>query len=201
MSAFILLLSLALWGIVHSMLASHFAKDMARGLLGAGFARSYRLGYNVFAALSFAPILYLMAMLPNRVVYQIPAPWNVLLFGGQLLSALFLLISLLQTDVLSFSGLRQLFEEKENGALVTGGFYRLVRHPLYTFSLLFIWLTPTMTQNSLTVYIGATVYTLVGAYFEERKLERDFGQAYVDYKRVTPMLIPGLMFGRKKSIK
>ncbi len=197
MSVFILLLSLAIWGIVHSVLASHSAKDMLRGLLGDGFARWYRLGYNIFAALSFAPILYLMAALPNRVVYQIPAPWNVLLFGGQLLSALFLLISLLQTDVLSFAGLRQLFEDRENSALTTRGFYKLVRHPLYTFSLLFIWLTPVMTQNSLTVYIGATVYVLVGAYFEERKLEREFGQAYVDYKHVTPMLIPGVLFGRK----
>jgi len=197
MSVFVLLLSLAIWGIVHSVLASRFAKDMLRGLLGAGFARWYRLGYNMFAALSFAPILYLMATLPNGMVYQIPAPWNVLLFGGQLLSAFLLLISLLQTDVLSFAGLRQLFEDEDKGALVTRGFYKLVRHPLYTFSLLFIWLTPVMTQNSLTVYIGATLYMLVGAYFEERKLEREFGQAYVDYKRVTPMLIPGLLFGRK----
>lgn len=197
MSAFILLLSLAIWGIVHSMLASHFAKDMLRGLFGAGFARLYRLGYNAFAVVSFAPILYLMAALPNRVVYEIPAPWNVLLFGGQLLSGLFLLASLLQTDVLSFAGLRQLFEERDNATLVTRGFYRFVRHPLYTFSLLFIWLTPVMTLNSLTVYIGATVYILIGAYFEERKLEREFGQAYADYKRVTPMLIPGLMSGKK----
>jgi protein-S-isoprenylcysteine O-methyltransferase Ste14 len=170
---------------------------MLHGLFGAGFARLYRLGYNAFAVVSFAPILYLMAALPNRLVYEIPAPWNVLLFGGQLLSALFLLVSLLQTDVLAFAGLRQLFDEKDNATLVTRGFYRIVRHPLYTFSLLFIWLTPVMTQNSLTVYFGATVYTLVGAYFEERKLERDFGRAYAEYKRATPMLIPGLMPGKK----
>jgi protein-S-isoprenylcysteine O-methyltransferase Ste14 len=54
-----------------------------------------------------------------------------------------------------------------------------------------------MTQNSLTVYIGATIYTLVGAYFEERKLLQDFGEAYAEYRRRTPMLIPGLNFGKK----
>jgi protein-S-isoprenylcysteine O-methyltransferase Ste14 len=94
--------------------------------------------------------------------------------------------------------LKQFFvEEEDAGQLVTHGLYRVVRHPLYTFSLLFLWLTPTMSVNSLTLYLGATLYILVGAYFEERKLLRDFGTAYADYKRKTPMLIPGLRFDEK----
>ncbi len=195
MSVFILLLALALWGLVHSFLASRFAKDMIPAKMsGMDF---YRLGYNMFAVVSFAPILYLMSTLPNKPLYQVASPWNLVMFGGQLLSVLFLLITVLQTDTLSFVGLRQLFEKESSGDLVTRGLYRMVRHPLYTFTLLFIWLTPTMTQNSLIVYIGATIYTLVGAYFEEKKLLQDFGEAYAEYKRRTPMLIPGLNFGRK----
>lgn len=119
------------------------------------------------------------------------------MFGGQIIAALLLLTAFLQTDALSFVGLRQLFESEKTGTLVTRGLYRVVRHPLYTFGLLFIWLTSTVSQNSLTVYIGATLYTLVGAYFEERKLLRDFGEAYAEYRRVTPMLIPGLVFRKK----
>jgi protein-S-isoprenylcysteine O-methyltransferase Ste14 len=38
----------------------------------------------------------------------------------------------------------------------------------------------------------------VGAFFEERKLEREFGAAYTEYKAATPMLIPGLVFRRNK---
>jgi len=186
MNILILLLALALWGLVHSILATHFAKDMI------GNANVYRLGYNFFAALSFAPILYLMRTLPDQAVYQVPAPWNFVMLGGQVLAALMLLVAFLQTDSLSFIGLRQLFEKEKSGQLVTRGLYRIVRHPLYTFGLLFIWLSSTVTQNSLTVYIGATVYTLVGAYFEEKKLLREFGDAYAEYKRRTPMLIPRL---------
>ena len=119
------------------------------------------------------------------------------MFGGQGLAAILLLVALLQTDSLSFAGLRQLFEEEKSGTLVIHGLYRLVRHPLYAFSLLFIWLTPTVSQNSLTVYIGATLYTLIGAYFEERKLLREFGEAYAEYKSKTPMLVPGLVFGKR----
>jgi protein-S-isoprenylcysteine O-methyltransferase Ste14 len=119
------------------------------------------------------------------------------MFGGQVFAAIMLFVAFLQTDSLSFVGLRQLFETERSGQLVTRGLYRVVRHPLYTFGLLFIWLTSTGSQNSLTVYIGATIYTLVGAYFEERKLLREFGDAYAEYRRATPMLIPGLMTGKK----
>jgi protein-S-isoprenylcysteine O-methyltransferase Ste14 len=191
MSIMILLIALALWGFVHSILASNFAKDML------GSASFYRLGYNIFAAISFAPILYLMATLPDRSVYQVSAPGRTLMRGGQLLAVLMLFIAFLQTDSLSFVGLRQLFETTGSSQLVTRGLYRIVRHPLYTFGLLFIWLTPTVSQNSLTVYIGATLYTLTGAYFEERKLLREFGDSYAEYKKKTPMLIPGLAFGKK----
>ncbi|MHB8776966.1 MAG: methyltransferase family protein [Anaerolineales bacterium] len=195
MSIFILLLALVVWGIVHSFLATHFAKGIFR--IKYGNMDFYRLAYNLFAAISFLPILYWMAALPNQVFYQISAPWSYLMLGGQLFSALMLGLAFLQTDALSFVGLRQLFDKENTDGLVTRGLYRLVRHPLYTFGLLFIWLSPTVTQNSITVYAGATVYTLVGAYFEERKLLRDYGEAYAEYQRNTPMLIPGFILGRK----
>ncbi|MBI5823783.1 MAG: isoprenylcysteine carboxylmethyltransferase family protein [Chloroflexi bacterium] len=195
MNIFILLLALTIWGIVHSFLASHLAKDLFH--LQAGGMDFYRLAYNIFAGISFLPVLYLMATLPDQAVYQVSAPWSWLMLGGQAFAVLMLVAAFLQTDSLSFVGLRQLFEQEKTGALVTRGLYRVVRHPLYTFGLLFIWLSPSVSQNSLTVYLGATLYTLIGAYFEERKLLRDFGEAYAEYKRKTPMLIPGLVLGRK----
>ena len=49
-----------------------------------------------------------------------------------------------------------------------------------------------MSRNSLVFYLGVTLYVLIGAYFEERKLLRNFGESYADYKQKTPFLIPGL---------
>jgi protein-S-isoprenylcysteine O-methyltransferase Ste14 len=192
MNIFLIFLSLALWGVVHSILASHFAKDMAQGFLGKGGMRLYRLGYNVFSVISFAPILYLVATLDGQPLYQIPAPWSFVMLGLQGLSILLLLVAVLQTDTLSFIGLRQLFEDEKPGQLVTRGLYNLVRHPLYLFSLTFLWLSPSMTVNTLMFNLGVTAYFVIGAYFEERKLLRDFGEAYAEYKRKTPFLIPGL---------
>lgn len=195
---FWLILAILVWGVVHSLTASLVFKDFLRRAFGGGFMKYYRLLYNVFSVVSFAPILYLMVTLPTRGLYQIPSPWSYLMQAGQGLSTLLLLVAVLQTDTLSFVGLRQLFEEEKPGKLVKSGFYGLMRHPLYTFGLLFLWLSPGMTVNSFIVYLSLTVYILVGAYFEERKLLREFGQEYADYKAVTPMIVPRLPFGGNK---
>jgi protein-S-isoprenylcysteine O-methyltransferase Ste14 len=122
------------------------------------------------------------------------------MLAGQALSVLFLFVAVLQTDLLSFAGLRQLIEdyspgalrEEKPGNLVTSGLYRSVRHPLYTFSLLILWLSPSMSINSFIVYLSLTIYILIGIIFEERKLLREFGKAYEEYKSNTPMLFPGV---------
>lgn len=195
---FWLVFAIFVWGIVHSVAASLGFKEFLRRTFGNGFMRFYRFLYNVFSVVSFAPILYLMAVSPTRSLYQIPSPWSLVMLAGQGLSALLLLLAVLQTDTLSFVGVRQLFEEEKPGRLVTKGFYRSMRHPLYTFGLLFIWLSPSVTVNSFIVYLSLTVYILVGAYFEERKLLREFGQEYADYKAVTPMIVPRLFGGNKR---
>ena len=200
MNTLILISAFAVWGIVHSLLASFALKDFFRKTLGDGFMRVYRLGYNIFSVLSLLPILWLMWILPNAVVYLIPAPWKYLMLVGQGIAAFLLLYGVLQTDTLSFVGLRQLVEPgSKPGTLVTSGLYRFVRHPLYSAGLLFLWLTTTMTINQLIVYISATIYIFIGAYFEERKLLREYGSAYAEYKSVTPMIIPGLLFRRNKQ--
>jgi len=199
LNVFWLTLAVLIWGIVHSILASLETKGWAQRVLGATVMRYYRFAYNIFSVISFVPILWLMAVLPDRMLYQIPTPWRYLSLAGQLAAVVLLLVGVLQTDTLSFVGLRQLFEGQERSSkLVTHGLYGWVRHPLYTAGLMFIWLTPVLSQNSLVVFIAATVYIIVGALFEERKLEREFGATYLEYKAVTPMLIPGLNFGRNK---
>jgi len=195
---FWLILSIIVWGIVHSVTASLGFKESLRRTFGAGFMRFYRLLYNVFSAVSFVPILYLSAVLPTQNLYRVTSPLNYLMLAGQGLSVLLLLIAVLQTDTLSFVGLRQLVEEEKLGKLITKGFYQYMRHPLYTFGLLFIWLSPSVSVNSFVLYVSLTIYILVGAYFEERKLLREYGQEYADYKSATPMIIPGLKLGGNK---
>lgn len=195
---FWIILAIAVWGIVHSILASTKFKQFLRGLFGDGLMIGYRFAYNVFSLVTFAPIYLLVKILPDTQLYNVLPPWFYVMLAGQGLSALLLLYSFLQTGPLSFVGLSQFWEGEKPSALVTGGMYRLVRHPLYLFSLLVLWLSPSMSVNNLIFYIALTAYIFIGAYFEERKLLREFGANYAKYKSATPMMIPGLVFKRNK---
>jgi protein-S-isoprenylcysteine O-methyltransferase Ste14 len=168
----------------------------ARVFGGRAYRRFYRLFFSVTGALTALPLLILVVLLPDQTLYAIPAPWayGTLLMQG--LAVVVLLVGVLQTGALSFVGLRQALSgdtvSQAHERLVTGGLYRWVRHPLYTASLLLIWLVPVMTWNILALNLGLTAYLLVGSIFEERKLVQQFGKAYEEYRSRTPRIVPGV---------
>jgi protein-S-isoprenylcysteine O-methyltransferase Ste14 len=196
-SFWIILLAVFVYGLLHSVLASLWAKAQARHWFGPVADRWFRLLYNLLAVVLLLPVLLLPVVLPDKQIYSLPYPWRLLNYAGQAMAVVMLVIAVKQTGISTFAGLRQLFtsEDIDPPRLVTGGLYRYMRHPIYTASLLFFWLTPTMTCNLLALYISLTVYILVGAYFEERKLLREFGEEYRVYKQRTPMLIPWIRRG------
>jgi protein-S-isoprenylcysteine O-methyltransferase Ste14 len=134
----------------------------------------------------------LVGLYPGETLYVIPTPWSFLALAGQLLAVVALIVGLQQTGVWTFLGIKQLLvnSESSESQMVTSGLYRWVRHPLYTAGLVFIWLTPLMTANLLVLNLGLTIYLVVGAIYEERKLVREFGEQYLRYQKRVPMLIP-----------
>jgi len=191
-SVLLLLLYLIVYALVHSLLAGLPVKAWLRRVFGSLAERWYRLAYNVFAVITLLPLFPLLAFLPDRTLYVAPAPWRWLMLGGQFLALLGLGVTFLQTGPFHFLGLAQLFEKQpaEHGSFSAHGFYRWVRHPLYSFSLLFLWLTPLMTVNLLAVYLVFTVYFYLGSVHEEKRLVAEFGATYEDYQRRVPRLIP-----------
>lgn len=195
MRSFWLILTAALiYGVLHSLLASNMAKRWVRSRLGTRVDAWYRLAYNALAVLSLLPVLALVSFLPDRRLYTIPFPWLVFTLAMQGLAVMIVAIGLWQTGVWSFLGLAQVIRPQQAQAprLVDWGLYRWVRHPLYTAGLIFIWLTPVMTLNLLALNLGLSLYLVVGALIEERKLQAEFGQAYVEYRQRTPMFLPRL---------
>ncbi len=81
-------------------------------------------------------------------------------------------------------------DPQQSGHLTIRGPYRWVRHPLYLFSLLFIWSCPDLTADRLLFNILFTSWIIIGILLEERDLVVDFGEEYLDYKGKVPMLIP-----------
>ena len=185
------LTAVALWGALHSALASPPVKAFIHDRLGPRADRWYRVTYNVSAGLTFLPVLAVLALDPGELLYRAAWPWAALLVVGQLGAGLLLVVGLLQTDVWHFIGLRQLgVTQNGHGRLVVTGLYRWVRHPLYAAGLLFLWLTPILTTTMLAFNIGFTVYIWIGSRFEEKRLAREFGEAYLEYRRRVPALLP-----------
>ncbi len=179
-----------LYGFVHSLIAANGFKHLIYRTLGDGAKKYYRLFYSIFASITLLPVLILPVLIPDQTLYKIPEPLVYFTVFIQTASVLLLVYSVLQTGALQFIGLSQAFGLKREEKLNTDGLYRYMRHPLYTFSLLVLWLTPTMTRNFALLYAALTVYIIIGAIFEERKLVQTFGAAYQEYRAKTPFLIP-----------
>ena len=85
----------------------------------------------------------------------------------------------------------------EQGSLTIMGPYRLVRHPLYLLSIVMIWSCPDLTSDRLLFNLLWTGWIIVGAIWEERDLVDEFGDAYREYRKRVPMLIPGINRGKR----
>lgn len=190
----VVFISMCAWSVLHSWLAAFSTKNRVKRLVGERIQRYYRLIFILIAGVTLLPILAMVVLLPSRVLWRIPAPWLYFTIALQGLALLGLVITVLQVDTLAFIGLRQLRDpdaEKKN-ELVTRGFYRWVRHPLYFFSLILFWLLPIMTDLTLAFVIAGSLYFIIGTVPEERKLVEIYGDAYRQYQQDVPRIIPWL---------
>ncbi len=190
-----IVLGVALYGLIHSILAGLSFKHWVRERIGDhAYHRFYRLFFSLQAALLFLPILVLVVVLPDEPIYRIPMPWVLLTAVIQIAAVGAIFHSVMLTGAMRFVGFQQAIDPssaQQRLPLVRRGLYRYVRHPLYTCTFLVIWLMPVMSWNILALNIGITVYTLIGAALEEHKLVQEFGAAYQAYRQKTPFIVPG----------
>ncbi len=199
MSIVWILLSLALFGAVHSALASLASKAIVQRGLGPRTADgTYRLIFNFIATLTSLPPFAQALLLPDGPpLWRIPGPLLLVTIPLQLGALAGMAVSLWRVDLPRFLGVRQLLrwlagqpDPRDAPALRTDGVHGWVRHPLYFFSLVVVWLLPVITPNFLALNLGLTLYFWVGSIYEERKLVRDFGEAYRAHQRRVPRLFP-----------
>jgi protein-S-isoprenylcysteine O-methyltransferase Ste14 len=176
----------------HSIFASSKFKQAAKKWMGTHY-KFYRLCYTVFSSISFFAVLVYLLLIPS---YKFFKPNEVTIITGVVvsLSGLIVMGICIVKYFMQLSGLRELFENKMSDELMTSGIHGLVRHPLYTGTFIFTWglfiLFPSISTLISDVII--TVYTLIGLHFEEKKLQNQFGEKYLQYMRNVPMLIPKL---------
>jgi len=180
------------FGLGHSFLAGGSAKLFFTSFLGP----YYRLSYNLFAVLHIALVMSAGWYLFNESDGFVLENWArsaqsiVYAFGwGAFLYAL------LGYDLGLLAGTKQIRNHlrgqlgSEYEPLQTGGLHRFVRHPLYFGAFMILW-GRVANDFDLVTAAWASLYLVVGAYFEERRLLRQYGKDYADYRTRVPAFIP-----------
>lgn len=78
----------------------------------------------------------------------------------------------------------------EFSGFTTAGILNHIRHPYYTAGVILLLFWGDITATNLILKIVGITYFIVGAFLEERKLLREFGDAYRAYQRRVPMFFP-----------
>lgn len=185
-------LLLSIFAIQHSVMARRGFKQAWTRIVSWYIERTT---YVLAATLALALVMWQWRPIPN-VIWDLRGT-----ILGAVLGVLFwvgwaiLLLSTFLINHFELFGLRQVWayargKEFQHTAFRTPLFYRWVRHPLYLGFVIAFWSAPFMTAGHLLFSAATTGYILLGIYFEERDLIRTLGNAYLEYRRQVPMLIP-----------
>ncbi len=192
-----------LFGLQHSVMARQGFKRWLTHFVPKSAERStYVLASSLVLILTY----WLWQPLP-QVLWQVEHP-----LGRTLLWALMgvgvglILLSSFLINHFELFGLQQVYlnlRQTKPAPIHFGTplLYRLVRHPLHLGTTTLLWATPQMTLGHLFFAVGMTAYIVIGIYFEERDLERRFGDTYRTYQRTTPMLLPLPRAGQQSQEK
>lgn len=186
----IILFSFGLFGLLHSWLASNKVKLFV-AKQGIAFLAFYRFIYNIISLYLFVIIMYFIPR-PSFPIYDLAYPYDIIILIPQMISLIFLLYSLKYFSLGEFAGVSQIIrwfkkefkadEGDEKSVLRLDGLYKISRHPVYLFSMLFLLFRPAMDLFYLTMLFCFGLYFYIGSIYEERKLEEKYGETYTIYK-------------------
>lgn len=177
-----------LFAVVHSLLAIPSLKNRCAAR-NSHLRRFYRLYYNLISLVLLGWVM--AAFRDSAVLYVVPGVWSLVLYFMQMVFLFILVACARQTGIAAFLGVSKITPDSSTTLLlVTNGWYRVVRHPLYLFSLLFLLSNPVISTRWLALTLMSAVYFLIGALLEEKRLLLEFGNEYRVYQRAVPFMIP-----------
>lgn len=183
-----------IFGLTHSLLASHGVKRYAERVMGA-YYKWYRPLYSLLALVQTGLIIFYLFTMETVRLWRPGMPGLFVLTG---IAGLMVMGISIGKYFFRLSGIQALYKKQSGPVLEQEGLHEYVRHPLYGGTLLVAWsvffLFPFLSYG-ITCFC-MTAYTLIGIRLEEKKLETLFGQQYRRYKNNVPMIIPFTKFGR-----
>jgi len=196
--------------VTHSLFASLWLKRLVHRKWPQ-LMPAYRLIFNLLSILLIIPLLWMMQQNPGPLVWQWPGVWGWIMKMLTIAAILGFIWSLKSYDNKVFLGLTQWRnrhavsdnpndnqnnrkhdspdETNNSEQLHISTLHRFVRHPWYFFFLLVMW-TQDLHATQLFSYSLFSIYLVVGSWMEERKLVVHYGDAYRQYCRQVPGLIP-----------
>ncbi len=183
-------LAWAVFGVVHSLLASEAAKSLLRPFLG----RAYRLTYNVLGAVSTILVFAFGAVLfPVPALFDLP-DWFLAVQGTVfILGWCVMIIGARCYDTKRFAGVAQVVpggsDDGDEEPLTTRCLLAYIRHPLYAAGFLILW-GGAVNELGLATAVWGSVYLWVGTKLEERRLLAMHGEVYAAYRSRVPAYIP-----------
>ena len=188
MNLFLLLFGWLLYFYLHSLLAATSVKQFLTQHLSISSARVYRIGYNMIALTGIVGLLYLQYITPSALLFL---PVSISFYMALLLMAtgfVIMLVAIKNYNWKSFLGITA----GQTYSLVIAGMNKYVRHPLYSGTMLFVtgfFLWQPYVKNILLL-VMMMMYLVIGIWYEEKKLLKDYGEAYKNYQRTVKKMIP-----------
>ena len=198
----------ALWALVHSVLASKQAKDLASRIAGPRYRDGlYRFAFNAQSIVTLVWAALRFSRLPDRELYRVGPPYSWLFRAGQVASLGVLLSGVRVMGTLRFAGLTPLGDllagrdvrpaPEAQGPpigpedeMVRAGAFRFSRHPGNLGALGFFLFLPRMTANRAVLVALVALYIIFGSVHEEHRLRATYGTAYERYRRAVPFFVP-----------
>ena len=190
------LVPLSVGFVIYFALHSLFASLALKSLIARhwpGFMPAYRLTYNILAVVLFLPLLWLMQQSHGPLLWQWQGGWSVLTNCLAAIALISFFWSLKYYDNGVFLGWSQLKNRHQlpddPGQFCISTQHRFVRHPWYCFGLVILW-TRDIHLSQLISYGLISLYLLIGSRLEEHKLIELYGNAYKQYRKKVPGLLP-----------
>lgn len=208
----ILLLLFVFYGCMHSILASIRIKKLLKNYIG-NYIAFYRLFFNLVAIFGLY-LIWEFGPHPSLLIYALSYPYDIIVFVLQFVSLIGMIWCFRFICFQEFIGLSQInrfvrkeLDENDLDEKMTfrvEGPYKFSRHPLYSFSILFLLLRSEMNLFYLTMFISFIVYFYIGSIYEEKKLVKIIGFEYEEYQKKVSRFFPFKAlsnFSDSKSVK
>lgn len=180
----ILIIGWIVYLALHSILASGTFKKWGYTLLPE---RHFRKIYIAFSVIGFMALLLYNGKLGGEPLLEVTSTTKFIAMVPSTVGVIVIRMAFKQYKLSSFLGI-----SNESPSFHAEGILSKVRHPIYLGTILLLIgfalfdpRVPTLISVSCMF-----LYLPFGIYFEEKKLIKQFGQKYLDYKKEVPAIVP-----------